>query len=134
MKNQNYPEHDTLCLSNFFHWIFPWSMTPCLRILFRHMLLELLRQTYNIILGYIVHMHLGIKYFWTRNLNIRHLLLYISLINGIGSIGHLFSIPGFTYALINYNWVTLQHNWHKVDFRGAYILFSTTISYFPYFT
>ena len=35
VQNQHYPEHDTLCLSIFFYWIFfyifTWSMIPCLR-------------------------------------------------------------------------------------------------------
>ena len=79
-----------------------------------------------------VHLHLGIKSVWSSKLNIRHKLIYITLINGIDSIWHLFAIPRCTYALINYNWLTLRYNWHKVYCRGKSILFSTNISVFSY--
>ena len=58
--------------------------------------------------------------------------IYIMLTNDIESIYHLFAITRWTYTSTNYNWVTLQHNWHKVQCRGTSIMFSTTISVFTY--
>ena len=78
--------------------------------------------------------NLWIKSEWYRKLNIIHQLIYVALINIIKSINHFFAMPRCTYTLINYDGVTLWNHWHKVHFRGTYVLFSTTISVFPYFT
>ena len=40
--------------------------------------------------------------------------IYIALVNGIGTIKQLFTISWCTDTTINYNWVTLKHNLHKV--------------------
>ena len=68
------------------------------------------------------------------SLNSGNKLIYIALINIIESIYNLFAMPRCTYSSINYNEVTLQHNWHKVHFRGTYVLFGTTIIVIPYCT
>ena len=67
-------------------------------------------------------------------LNSGHQWIYIVIINSIDSIYNLFIMTRCTYDSINYNGVTLRHNWHKVHCRGTSVLFSTTISASPYCT
>ena len=134
VQHKHYPEHDNLYLSIFFTeycFVFALINYTVFSILVIQMLLELFRNNYIIVLGDSVHIHLGIKCFLTKKLNIRHQLIYISLINSIESVYHFFAIPRLNYASISYNWVTLWHNWHKVYCRVVYILFSTTISVNP---
>ena len=64
VQHQHDPEHDTLCLYIFFHWpFFPFLLIndTIFTMLFIEMLLEFLTQTYIIVLGASVHLHLGMK-------------------------------------------------------------------------
>ena len=103
-------------------------------ILLIHIFLELFIQTDIIFLCIRIHYTLWIKCFWSWKLKIRHQLIYIVLVNGIDTIDHLFAMTRCTYTSINYNWVKLGQNLHKVYCWGTYILLCTTISIFPYFT
>ena len=112
---------------------FPWSMAPFWRCSFPD---DLWIPELNLHLFSVasVHFNLWIKYDWSRKLNLGHQLIYITFINGINSINHFFPMPRCTYTSINYYGVTLWHHWHQVQCRGTSVLFSTTISVFPYFT
>ena len=137
MKHQHYPEHDNVILYIFFPSIiycFPLIKHTFLAVIFCQMGLKLLSETYNIYLLARVHLHLGIKYVWSSKFNSGNQLVYKELINIIYSIYNLDFMSRFTYDLINYNGVTLVYNWHKVQCRGTYILFSTTISFYPFYT
>ena len=85
VKHQYYPENITVCMYIFFPYVFsiwPDQWDHFWDALFQ-MLLKLFSLTYFCFLVASVHLHMGIKSVWTRKLNIRHLLIYIMLINGI---------------------------------------------------
>ena len=102
-------------------------------VLFCHMVLKYLSQSYIIFLVSSVHSHLGIKSVWSRKLNSGHKLIYLALIKSIESIYNIFAITRCTYASINYNGVTLRHNLHKVHCRGTYKLVRHNHQCFPIF-
>ena len=110
VQHQHYPEHDTLCMSIFFQWlffIFYLINDTIFSMLFRQMFLEFISQSY-FFLGASVHLNLGINFFEPSSLTFCiNWYIYIALINGIESINHFFVMPRCTYDSINYNWVTL---------------------------
>ena len=89
-QHQHYPEQDTLHLSIFFLWFYfciSLMRETIFVVLLRHMLLEILKQTYVIVLGASVHLNMIIKLFetcfWTLDINwyIKHLLMAMSTSN-----------------------------------------------------
>ena len=75
VQHQHYPEHDTLCLSIFFCWIFPvfplinYSMFT---VILRNMVLELFSQTDIILWCERMHYNMWTKCFLSWKLNSRH--------------------------------------------------------------
>ena len=86
------------------------SMFPMIS---RQIFLELFCQNEMIVLCAIMHYNLWIKCFYPISWTL-YIIWYIALVNGIETINHLFYMYWCTETKINYNWVTLRHNWHKV--------------------
>ena len=94
---------------------FPWSITPRLRsFLDRCFWNSLARLTsFFGVQECIINCNFLLlnTSSWTSNIN---WYIYIALFNGIKTINHLFTMSRCTYNSINYNWVTLGKNGHKV--------------------
>ena len=136
VQYHNYPEHDTICLSIFFYWIFSyilpdrwlhvykfsldmffWDFFPDFKSVVCKNALEYVNQIFLI-------------------LEVEHytlMYIYIAFVNFINTINHIFAMTKCTYTSINYNGVTLGQNWHRVYCWNTTTLLCTNISIFPYF-